>query len=818
MEVRFVTVILPLALPELLTYAVPAEMALSIKIGIRVEVFVKNKLYSAIVLKIYDKLNLPYKTKPIVSIIDEIPIVTPMQLQFWEWIAHYYCCTMGEVMNVALPSGLKLESETKIYFNGEQDQIEALDLSDDAYLIVEAISIQQQLTIAQIQDILNKKSIYPLLRQLLDKGIIAIREELIEKFTPKSITFMTLAEPYLSNPNLLSEAFDKVSKSEKQTQMLLAFVQLSRNNQYTFPISEVCSLAGVDSSVARAVERKGIIQIEKKTISRLSQHATDDPALKQPLSKIQQRVIEAIEAHFSQNKPVLLHGVTGSGKTRVYTELIFKSIAADKQTLYLLPEIALTTHLFERLKNLLSQDILVYHSKLSNNERVEIWNAVKLGAKIVVGARSSLFLPFSNLGLIIVDEEHDPSYKQSDPNPRYNARDAAIYLAHRSKAQIILGSATPSLESYNNAITEKYGLIEIHERHGDAVLPNMQIVDIREAYKDKNFKGVFSKPLLVAIQSALLKKEQVILFQNRRGYAPVLDCEMCGWIAECTNCDVRLTKHKSLHELRCHYCGTRSKLPEMCPSCGNMHLTEGGVGTEKIEEELKTLFPTASVARMDYDTAKTKSALESIMLDFEMKKIDILVGTQMVTKGLDFDNISLVGVLNADSLLKYPDLRANERAFQLLTQVAGRAGRNQKQGNVIIQTYNPEHPVIVETIQMLYKRFFNRESNERKTFKYPPYFRMIQISFLHKNSEIVAGAAYEFAKIIKPQLGDRVLGPAIPSIGRIRGYFINTITIKMEKNQNVVDAIKKLMLHTTGTIKNIPAYKYVRINLDVDPY
>ncbi|HRO72123.1 MAG TPA: primosomal protein N', partial [Saprospiraceae bacterium] len=359
----------------------------------------------------------------------------------------------------------------------------------------------------------------------------------------------------------------------------------------------------------------------------------------------------------------------GSGKTHIYTELIQKVLQQSGQTLYMLPEIALTTHMVERLRKALGEEILVYHSRLSNNERVEIWNAVMLGAKVVIGARSSLFLPFNNLNLIIVDEEHDPSYKQNDPNPRYNARDAAIYLANKNKSNIILGSATPSLESYANAKAQKYGLVEITARHGASILPKIHLVDLREEYKDKSFSGIFSKAMLTAIENALSQKEQVLLFQNRRGYAPVIECQLCGWEAECVNCDVRLTKHKYNNELRCHYCGTRSKLPEMCPACGNSELLELGLGTEKIEEELKDIFPTASISRMDYDTARTKSALESIILDFENKKTDILVGTQMITKGLDFDNISLVGVLNADSLLKHPDLRANERAFQLLTQV-----------------------------------------------------------------------------------------------------------------------------------------------------
>ncbi len=817
MEVRYVTVVLPLMLPELLTYSVPESMASAIKTGIRVEVPVRNKLYSAIVYQTHSHIDLVYKTKSIVSIIDQSPIVTVNHLDFWLWMSKYYCCTPGEVMRVALPSGLKLESETKVFFDGELEEIDALNLSDDQYLIVEAISIQQQLTITQIQDILNKKSVYPIIRELIDKGIIGIVEELVTKFKPKTVNFLTLNEPYVSNKDLLTEVFDKIQKSEKQTRLLLAFVQLSKS-QNSIPASDVYELANADSAVAKALAKKGVFTIEKKTISRIQSGTNDEKTIKQPLSVLQTTALEEIENHFQENKPVLLHGVTGSGKTRIYTELIHNTINAGKQVLYLLPEIALTTHMVDRLKHELGQDILVYHSRMSNNERVEIWNSVLLGSKIAIGARSALFLPFTNLGLIIVDEEHDPSYKQFDPNPRYNARDASIYLAMVNHAHIILGSATPSMESYANTLVQKYGLVNMNERHGDSILPAIQVVDLREEYKDQAFKGVFSRKLLKEIEEALANKEQIIIFQNRRGYAPILECQLCGWAAECTNCDVRLTKHKSFHELRCHYCGTRSKLPEMCPSCGHTQLHEVGMGTEKIEEVMSLHFPEARIARMDYDTAKTKIALESIMLDFELKKIDILVGTQMITKGLDFDNISLVGVLNADSLLKYPDLRANERAFQLLTQVAGRAGRRQKQGKVIIQTFNPSHPIIIETTQMLYDRFFQRESAERMMFRYPPYYRMIQLDFMHKNAEVVSNATKEYARIIKQQLGDRILGPAIPAIARIRGYYINTITVKLEKNHQLAVQIKKLLMHTADSVKDNKSFKNVRINVDVDPY
>lgn len=818
MEVEFVTVILPLALPKLYTYSVPEDMKSMINPGMRVEVPLKNKLYSAIVYRTHGNIELPYKTRPIVSVIDDNPLVTKTQLQFWTWISEYYCCTMGEVMNVALPSGLKLESETKVFFNEDPALIDSLSLSDDEYLIVEAIMIQQELTILQIQDILNKKSVFPILRRLLEKGIVAIKEELKEKFKPKTVNFITLCEPYMSNPTLLTEAFEKVAKSEKQTKLLLAFVQLSKNKHFSFPVSEVCDLAGVDTSIVQAVVKKDIFIRDKQVISRIYPKETDEDQVIQPLSHLQVEALAQVEVFFLQKKPVLLHGITGSGKTRIYTELISKAMESSMQTLFLLPEIALTSHMVERLKKTLGNDVLVYHSRLSNNERVEIWNAVLMNSKIIIGARSSLFLPFTNLGLIIVDEEHDPSYKQNDPNPRYNARDAAIYLANKTNAQIILGSATPSLESYDNAMNQKYGLVEIHERHGASILPKMHVVNLKEEYKDKSFKGIFSRKLLTDIEDVLTQKEQVLLFQNRRGYVPVIECSLCGWVAECVNCDVRMTKHKILNELRCHYCGTRSKLPDSCPACGHASLNELGLGTEKIEEELKSLFPTASIARLDYDTARTKTALESILLEFELRKIDVLIGTQMITKGLDFDNISLVGVLNADSLLKYPDLRANERAFQLLTQVSGRAGRRKKQGNVIIQTYSPTHPIIIETMNLLYDRFFKRESDERKMYKYPPYYRMIQIEFFHKNSETVADAAKEFATLMKSKLGERVLGPAIPPIARIRGQYVNTITIKLEKNHQLASQVKRLLQQTTEYIKNIKALKYVRINIDVDPY
>jgi primosomal protein N' (replication factor Y) (superfamily II helicase) len=819
LPIKFVTVIFPLALPKLYTYSVPEALAEDVKVGMRVEVPLKNKLYSAIISELHDALKLEYKTKPIIAVLDKTPLVTDLQLKLWIWMAEYYCCTIGEVMNVAMPAGLKLESETRVVFNGEMDDITE-DLNDDEYLVAEAVSIQNELTILQIQDILNKKTIFPILRSLLDKRIISIKEELIEKFKPRMVNYMTLLEPYRSNSDRLTQAFDLVTKSEKQTKALLAFVQISRNKNFTIPVSDICQLAGVDSSVAQALAKKDIFIIEKKKLSRLASKETDEKSLEplKPLSEQQISALEEINIQFDKNKPVLLHGITGSGKTRVYAELILNNAQCGKQTLYLLPEIALTTHMVERLKAMFGVEVLVYHSRMNNQERVEIWNAVLLGAKIVIAARSGLFLPFSNLGLIIVDEEHDPSFKQNEPNPRYNARDAAIFMSHFTQANIILGSATPSLETYANAQNDKYGLVEMNDRFGQSVLPSIRIVDLKPEYKDKRFKGTFSKDLIAAIEDALVNKEQVLLFQNRRGYSPTLNCQVCGWNADCVNCDVHMTTHKAVNELRCHYCGSRAKIPKQCPACGNHDLLEQGFGTEKIEEELKELFPSALIGRMDMDTAKTKLAYENIINDFEERKIDILVGTQMITKGLDFDNIALVGVLNADSLLRYPDLRANERAFQLLTQVSGRAGRRAKKGNVIIQTYNPEHPVIIETMHHLYDRFFMRESDERKMFRYPPYFRMIQIELLHKNAGTVAHASSVFAQNITKLIGNRLIGPAIPPIARIRGHYINTITIKMEKDPKVVHKIKEIILAEKEKLKLIPACKSVKVIIDVDPY
>ena len=785
------------------------------KFGIRVEVPLRNKLYSAIVVRVDQDLELEYKARKLISVIDEKPIISEDQYKFWSWMAHYYCCTIGEVMGVALPAGLKLSSETKVILDPNFNE-DYSDFNDHEYLITEALSIQNELTIDQIREIIDRKTVYPFIRSLMDKQVLYVKEELKQKFKPKKAAFIRLKEPYLSDQHALSNSFDLLTRSEKQTKALLAFVKLSRSDR-EISKKEVTDLAHVDGSVIKAIEKKGIWEVYEKVVSRLGAF-DDEEADAHPMSAGQERAMQELRYFLDEQKPVLLHGVTGSGKTRLYIELIQEVLAKGQQVLFLLPEIALTTQIVQRIRNVFGAKVGVYHSRLNNNERVEMWNSVFDEHPIILGARSSLFLPFQNLGLVIVDEEHDPSYKQNDPAPRYNARDAAVWLSHALKAKIVMGSATPSMESYLNAQTEKYGLVRMEERFGEASLPDIHIVDLRRQYRSNAMKKMLSLDLYRAIEEALSKKEQVLIFQNRRGYSPSIQCTVCGWMAECPNCDITLTLHKYFDELKCHYCGHRKRNPKSCPACGNDHLKQIGFGTEKIEEEIQELFPDAQVKRMDYDTVKTKNAFEKIIYEFDSGKIDILVGTQMITKGLDFDNISVVGVLNADMILQFPDLRANERGFQLLTQVAGRAGRKSKKGRVMIQTFQPDHPVLAETISNAYRDFFNRESMERKKFIYPPFFRLIQIELKHKKPHIVEEAAKIFADILKKKIGSRVIGPAAPGVARLRGLYLQNVVIKMEKDAEKVNYVKRLLIDAKSHIKNSKGYKSVRINIDVDPY
>ena len=677
----YVDVLLPLAIPKAYTYGVPVELHDHIQIGIRVEVPLKNKLYSGIVVKI-NKVPPVTKYRLVVSVLDDHPIVQPRQLEYWHWMSDYYCAYMGEVMNVALPSGLKLSSETKVLLNHEKEWHDE-SLSDDEYLVAEALSIQNELSIGQVQDILNKKTVYPIVKALLLKQVLLIKEELTYKYKEKKATYLRATENYAENIEL---ALELTTRSEHQSRALLSYFSLSKKLKYV-PKKAVCEMSGVDSSVINSLVKKDILSVYEKVISRIDVEGDDSEHTLNPLSEQQITVHEHIKKAFNIPKVVLLHGVTGSGKTRIFVELINEVLAKGGQVLYLLPEIALTSQIVSRLKSQIGDQLYVYHSQINDPQRVEIWNAALYKSKLFVGARSFLLLPFYNLQLIIVDEEHDSSYKQDSPSPRYQGRDAAVKLATLYNAKVILGSATPSLESYYNCIQGKYEYVPMMDRYGPSEMPDIRIINLKDAYKKGLIKEGFSTELKDEIEAVLARKEQVILFQNRRGFSPILRCRTCAWTAECSNCDVSLTYHQKINELKCHYCGFRTKKQNNCPACGAHELELIGSGTEKIEDTVKMLLPEARVERFDYDTTRSKKNQFQILEDFKNGQIDILVGTQMITKGFDFDNIALVGVLNADSLLSYPDFRSSERSFQLLMQVGGRAGRRLKRGKVFIRLF-----------------------------------------------------------------------------------------------------------------------------------
>jgi len=811
----YASVILPIAVPKPYTYFIPSEMIQVVQPGMRVEVQLgKKKLYSALVYEILEHPAEGTKPKPILSMIDKHPIVDETQLKLWTWMAQYYCCSLGEVMLAALPAGLKMSSETRIIISPFFTEDYSM-LDDKEYLIAEALRNRLELTVDDVQKILGQKTVFPLLYRLLEKKIIYLKEELKENYKPKKIGCVRLQEPYATEPILLQEAFELTARSQKQTDALLSFVQIYKTQKFVRK-QDLYKMAGVDSAVLKALEKKAIFELYDREISRVGKYE-EAVVDKFDLTKNQISALDKIKEFYTNKNTVLLHGVTGSGKTRIYIELIEEALKKGEQVLYLLPEIALTTQIVVRLQKIFGDDIAVYHSRMSNNERVDLWKEVLKNKPIVLGARSALFLPFKNLKLIIVDEEHDTSFKQHDPAPRYNARDTAIFLAHLNSAKVLLGTATPALETYQNAKEGKYGLVEMTERFGGIQMPEIIIADVADETKKKKMSSHFTSVLLKELTEALQRGEQAILFQNRRGYAPTLRCITCGWVQQCKNCDVSLTYHKAFNNLRCHYCGFQQKFPEECPACGERNLTIRGFGTEKIEDELQIYLPTAKIARMDYDTVRTKHSHARIINDFEEKRIDILVGTQMVTKGLDFDNVGIVGVLSADQLMSFPDFRSTERGFQLMTQVSGRAGRKKKRGKVIIQAFNVAHPVLGEVIQNDFQRFFEREVEERKLFSYPPFQRLIKITLKHKDPRLLNEGTKVFAKILKDNLGYRMIGPAVPGIPRVRGQFLLEIYLKMEKDNQWLVYAKRLIIEAKYILQKTKGFSGIRVNVDVDP-
>ncbi len=813
---HYADIILPLALAKrTYTYSVPEGMEALLQTGLRVEVqFGKSKLYSGLVERIHTEKP-EYPVKSIIAVLDEVAVVTQSQLALWDWIAEYYCCTLGEVMSAALPGHLRLSSETKIVFNESYGE-DFSDLESDEYLVAEGLLIQKEITVDDARKILNKKTVFPVIQRLLTKGVLFLRESLQEKFKPKRVSAVRLALPYQTDQALLKDLMPELAKKERQLEILMAYLTLAKQQPFILK-QELLFKADVSESSLKTLVKKGILEIYDREVSRMSGYE-DDNLQADVLSDQQVEALKAIRLCFSGEKePVLLHGVTGSGKTRVYIELMQEVIKNGGQVLYLLPEIALTTQIIQRLQRVFGSDVAVYHSRVNTNERVEVWRAALEGKPVILGARSGLFLPFRNLQLIVVDEEHDNSYKQHDPAPRYNARDTAIYLARQCGANILLGTATPSIESWYNATQGKYKLVEMPRRFGGLELPEVETIDLRVQQKNKQMQSVFAPLLLEGLQKAIDNGEQAILFQNRRGYAPMLECQVCGWNAMCRHCDVSLTYHKSTNRLRCHYCGYVQDPAVTCPACSSGKITLRGFGTEKIEDELKIFMPNARIGRLDMDTASSKNNLAALLNDFEERRLDILVGTQMVTKGLDFDNVGIVGVLGADQLTKFPDFRAGERAFQLLTQVSGRAGRKYKRGKVLIQAYDTMHPVIQEVLTNDFMKFAARELKERHDFHYPPYYRLIAIQLRHKEPKVVYEAAAQFGKTLRAKLGARVLGPVLPNIPRIRNQFGQDILLKLEKSPTLLAGTKQLIRESVELLLGKPGFSQVQVVVDVDP-
>ncbi len=815
LRLNFIDVILPIPVKKTFTYRITADEYDFVKVGARVAVpFGKSKIYTALVYKIHQTPPNLYEAKEIYQILDEQPIVTEKQLSHWKWISDYYLCSMGEVFRAAIPTALLLESETTIYKN--KSFTEETQLTDEEFLIFEALDHHSQLSIHQISDILDSKSVMPVVNGLLAKNAIYVKEEIYEQYKPKLVKYIRLEKEYRHEEQLRG-LLETLGRAVKQKEALMTYFQLEGNKK-PIKAKDLAEKSNVSSAVVKALVDKGVFEFYNQQVDRVSfSKATN--RLKQ-LSDVQQHAFQAIKTSFEEEDVTLLHGVTGSGKTEIYVKLIQEVIPTGKQALFLLPEIALTTQIIARLQNYFGDKISVFHSKYSMNERVEVWNNIldsKPKAQIVIGARSAVFLPFSNLGLIIVDEEHETSYKQFDPAPRYNARDAAIVLSKLHQSKILLGSATPAIESYNNAASNKYGFVQLDQRFGDVALPKIELINIKEKTRKKRMKGWFSDDLIHAIDEALINKEQVILFQNRRGFSPIVECKTCGTAPQCPNCDVSLTYHKYRNELRCHYCSYHRALPNSCDACGSNTLDTKGFGTEQIELELKSLFPDYKIGRMDLDTTRGKYGYQKIINAFESRDIDILVGTQMLSKGLDFDNVSLVGILNADTLLNFPDFRAYERAFQLMLQVSGRAGRSKKQGRVLIQSYNPDHQTLQQVIDADYKGMYQSQKQERQAFHYPPYYRLIKITLKHKDYAKVDAGIQWLVKALQNSFGVNVLGPSTPAVSRVRNQYIKNLVIKIPPKQSLIKT-KDQILRVQNTFEAVKEFRAIRFIIDVDPY
>lgn len=819
--VLFADVLLPLSLPLLYTYRIPDAFKKSIQSGVRVSVqFGPRRIYSALVKEVHSREPGSHTIKDILSILDEEPVVSEIQYRFWKWMSSYYLCAEGEVMKAALPSGLRLESKSRIYPDPEFHSFESL--SDDALELLGTID-KEGIYFDEITRGKSKKSGVTLINEMILKGAIFTEEELMERYRPKRATYVRL-DPAMTEDKL-NEILDDLARAPRQQETILKFIDRANvfSDSGSPELERATFLRESNGSVAalNALVKKGfMIQYQKET-GRLTHADVSASTHLKKLTSIQGQVLSEIKASQKTNDVVLLYGVTSSGKTEIYMHLIDEQMRSGRQVLYLLPEIALTTQIIQRLQRVFGSAVGVYHSRLNDAERVEVWLNVlrkekKDSFRIILGARSALFLPFSNLGLIIVDEEHENTYKQQDPAPRYHARDAAIMLAQMHHAKVVLGTATPSLESYYNARTGKYGMAELKERFEKIALPEIILANLYEAYRKRLIRSHFTPQLMGAIEEALRKNEQVLLFQNRRGFSPFIECEECGFIPRCKHCAVSMTYHREVNRLVCHYCGYSYDNPRACGSCGSPMMKTKGFGTEKIEKEIAHFFPDVRIARMDLDTTRKRRSYEQIIHDFEQNKIQILVGTQMISKGLDFKNVYVVGILNADNMLNFPDFRAYERSYQLMTQVSGRAGRTKKRGKVIIQTSAPGHPIILDVVHHNYDHMFRGQLKDRKGFCYPPYCRLIRISLKHYDREKLDKASHELAVRLRDVLGKRILGPEAPIVNRIQRKYIKDILIKIEKSKQTAQ-LKRMAMDTLIEFEKLVSYRSIQIIVDVDP-
>ncbi len=814
----FVEVILPLSLAKTFTYAVTEVEFHFLKKGMRVAVpFGKSKVYTALVVETHQNQPSLYEAKEISQILDENPVVTEIQIQHWQWIASYYMCAIGDVYRGALPSALLLESETVIS-QKSNSFVDSSQLSDEEFLVYEALQQQSSLKIQDIISILNKKNIFPVIQKLVDKNILVLHEEVQENYKPKLVRYVRLHPKFDSNQGL-NELLETLKNAAKQRDVVMSYFQISATEKKPITVKKLIEVSHSSSVIVKALIDKEIFEdyyLQQDRV--LFEGKLTEDLLE--LNTYQQLALNEIKASFSSKEVCLLHGVTSSGKTEIYIKLIEEYLELGSQILYLLPEIALTTQLVGRLRAYFGNKVAVFHSKYNNNERIEVWNQVLQKsdkAQVVIGARSALFLPFQDLGLLIVDEEHEQTFKQVDPAPRYHARDAAIVLAQAHKAKVLLGSATPSIETYYNAKSGKFGLVELSQRHGNVMMPQIELVDLKDKYFRKKMNGHFSDDLIQSITDALVLGEQVILFQNRRGYSPVMECITCGHVPHCQQCDVSLTFHKNKNQLRCHYCGYSMAKPTNCHACSSLDLITKGFGTEQIEQELAVLFPNSKIGRMDQDTTRGKFGFEKIIDSFKNREIDILVGTQMLAKGLDFDNVTLVGILNADNMLFHPDFRAFERSFQMMTQVAGRAGRSVKQGKVIIQTYNPNHNTIQQVTHNDYNGMYQEQLYDRQIYKYPPYFKLIKITLKQRNYDKVNEGSAWLYQVLSQNLNMPVLGPEEPAISRIRNEYIRTILIKIPNTTSLVNT-KKTIHKIMNSFEAVAQFRAIKVILNVDYY